>query len=245
MLQRTVTAVLDLLFPRRCAACDAAALQVPLPFCADCAATLQPVQPEHCCRRCAMPQAEHSNAIFRCRHCAAWPVELATVRAPLEYGGALAEAIIRLKWQARDDLAQPLATLLRPLLQSLLARSHIDVIVPVPLHPTRVRERGYNQAWLLAEAALAGLPRSQRPPLRPDLLLRLRPDPPTRNARHSERIRRTGDAFTAPQPRRLTGQRVLLIDDVVTSGATLSACARALHYAGAPHIQALTLARTT
>lgn len=190
----------------------------------------------------ALP-AESVRRVASCRHCRAWPAELAAVHAPFEYGGALAEALVRLKWQARDDLAQPLATLLRPLLHPLLRRC--DVVVPVPLHPLRMRQRGFNQAQLLAHAAMSELPPPQRPSLCPDLLQRLRPDPPTRHATRAERTRRTHAAFTAPRPPLLAGQRVLLFDDVVTTGATLSACAIALHRAGATHIEALTLARTT
>lgn len=187
--------------------------------------------------------AQPIGHVFHCRQCRSWPAELAAVHAPFEYGGALAEALVRLKWQARDDLAQPLATLLRPLLRPLLRRC--DVVVPVPLHPLRMRQRGFNQAHLIAHEALAELPPSQRPSLCPDLLQRLRPDPPTRHATRAERTRRTQDAFTAPLPLLLARQRVLLFDDVVTTGATLSACAVALHRAGATHIEALTLARTT
>ena len=236
---------MDLLFSRRCSACEGPELAPDLPFCPACAATLQPVQPDHACRRCAMPleaSLEAGREVRRCRHCAAWPAELSSVRAPFEYGGALAEAIIALKWQARDDLAQPLARLWLPLFELRLAGC--DVVVPVPLHPLRLRERGYNQAHLLAQAGLAALPAALRPSLQPQLLQRHRPDPPTRHASQQERVRRTRDAFFAPQPRPLTGKRVLLIDDVVTTGATLSACALALHRAGARQVTALTLART-
>lgn len=163
--------------------------------------------------------------------------------APFEYGGALAEAIIRLKWGERDDLAQPLGELLQPLLGPLLLRC--DVVVPVPLHARRRRERGYNQACLLARAGLAGLSAQRRPALRPELLLRCRPDPATRHASQTERARLSEDAFAVPRSQRLTGQRVLLIDDVVTTGATLSACALALRRGGAAQVLALTLARTT
>lgn len=235
---------MDLLFPRRCAACEEPDLAPDLPFCVACAATLQPVQPDHACRRCAMPlevSVDTGTEVRRCRHCAAWPAELSSVRAPFEYGGALAEAIIALKWQARDDLAQPLARLWLPLFERRL--SGCDIVVPVPLHPLRLRERGYNQAHLLAQAGLATLPAALRPSLQPQLLQRHRPDPPTRHASQQERVRRTRDAFFAPQPRPLTGKRVLLIDDVVTTGATAMACATALRAAGAVRVETLALLR--
>ncbi len=181
-----------------------------------------------------------------CDHCEPWPDALSQLHAPFEYGGALADAIIRSKWQARFDLIDPLAGLLVPSLRPLLAC--IDRVVPVPLHGTRLRQRGYNQAALLAQAALfgCGVSRSRlRGLLVPDLLRRTRPDPPAKRATIRERRARTQGAFAVASAASLRGLRVLVVDDVVTTGATLMACAQALQAAGATSVVGLALARVT
>lgn len=181
-----------------------------------------------------------------CVRCEPWPDALSRLHAPLEYGGALADAIIRCKWQARVDLIDPLASLLVPSLRPLLAG--IDCVVPVPLHGTRLRQRGFNQATLLARAALQGCGLSRtavRGLLQPHILRRTRPDPPAKRARIAERQARTHGAFSVASAVSLRGRHVLILDDVVTTGATVLACAQALRAAGATHVDALALARVT
>jgi len=246
--QRALAACAELLFPSGCAACESPLAVATDGLCIECRATLQPLPLDQICRRCALPLDEEltrlrlgSQVLSVCRHCANWPDGLLRLWAPFEYGGALAEAIIRCKWQARFDLIAPLSRLLLPSLQAAIVGC--DAVVPVPLHGDRLRLRGYNQAARLAQAALAGLHPTLRRPLRPDWLLRLRPDPPARQATVAERQQRSHGAFAASPAARLRGLRLLLVDDVVTTGATLAACTQALRAAGAQSVVAVALAR--
>jgi ComF family protein len=153
------------------------------------------------------------------------------------YEGALREAILAFKYRGRSRLARWLGLLLKEHLERWPLP--LEALAPVPLHPRAERQRGYNQAGLLArEAAAAGRYR-----LVERGLVRRRPTPPqTRLASLAERRRNVEDAFAA-RGEGLQGLRLLLIDDVCTTGATLGACAAAARAAGATSVWGLTLAR--
>jgi ComF family protein len=160
-----------------------------------------------------------------------------SVAAPLLYGGELATAIRRLKFADRAELAPRLALLVRP----LMAQRPGALIVPVPLSPRRLRQRGYDQAALLARAA-----RPARGRVLQGLLRRVRDTPPVAHLPLAERARAVRGAF-AVRPAglgRLEGRDLVLFDDVVTTGATADACARALKQAGARRVDVIALART-
>src|SRR6266496_923789 len=135
--------LVSLIFPDRCPACDA--LTVHPRLCPRCAVSLYPTAPA--CPVCALPQLTE----LECSRCRLYPPPWRTVRAPYRYGGELATAIRRFKWggsggAGRPELARPLGSLLAP----ALADTAAEVIVPVPLHQDRVRERGFSQALALA-----------------------------------------------------------------------------------------------
>jgi ComF family protein len=147
------------------------------------------------------------------------------------------KAIHQFKYQGLKALAQPLAELLDNYWRALPPAC--DVVVPVPLHPRRQRQRGYNHSGLLARklGGLIGLPVME------GYLLRHRDTAPqARTAGAEERRENVAEAFLC-RDQRLEGKRILLIDDVCTTGATLDACARALRSAGAASVWGLTLAR--
>jgi ComF family protein len=121
----------------------------------------------------------------------------------------------------------------------LLNHSDADVVLPVPLHPVRERERGFNQAWLLADA----LARSWRIPTHRRALIRVRQTETQTHLDREERMANLRGAFAVRRPDAVAGRRVLLMDDVLTTGSTASECARILREAGARSVLVLTLAR--
>jgi ComF family protein len=154
-------------------------------------------------------------------------------RAIGSYEGALRSIVHALKYEGRRSLARPLADLMRERGAEVLAGS--DCLVPVPLHPTRRRARGFNQALDLARH----LGRPVRKALR-----RVRATPTQTGLPAAQRHRNVRDAFAmAPRTSSLSGATVVLVDDVSTTGATLEACARVLKAAGAREVRALMAAR--
>ena len=228
-LQRVASGALDLIFPARCATCDAPGES---PFCAICADTLVPLPAG--CPVCGVPQDDSLLPALkprRCPHCRAHPPSFCFATAPYLHGGALAEAIHRLKYEKREDLGPALSVLFEgcPVPRS-------DVLVPIPLHPRRLRQRGYDQARLLANGAGARF----RLPVAP-LLTRTRETGQQVGRDRAARERNLRGAFHAAS---LTGGlRICLIDDVLTTGATANAAAQALLSAGAARVEVRTLAR--
>jgi len=159
------------------------------------------------------------------------------------YEGPLATALLRFKWQGRDDLARPLGQLMVPLLAELI-QTH-DWLVPVPLHPQRLRRRGFNQATLLARESLRHCPTPRRLRLHPGLLTATRATAPAHRLGRLERLERTRSRFAvAPRAQaQIANRRIVLLDDVITTGATVTACAEALQIAGAVEVTAISLLR--
>lgn len=164
------------------------------------------------------------------------------------YGGALRAVILQLKFRPRERLGKRLGELLLPAWTALAEGHDSPIIVPVPLHPTRKRARGYNQADLLAE----GLVREVRKKsgtkvlqVEEGCLKRTRATAPQTGLSFAARRENVRGVFSATRPGLIRGRVVVLVDDVMTTGATLSACAAALKEAGAELVLGLTLARAT
>ncbi|GAC1622817.1 MAG: hypothetical protein PVS2B2_02610 [Candidatus Acidiferrum sp.] len=149
------------------------------------------------------------------------------------------QAILLLKFEPILPLGEWFADRLNEVVKSEVGGFTADVVVPVPLHPGRERERGYNQAGLIARP----LARKLRLPYRPILLVRNRPRPEKQLLSLEERWESVRGAFATQKGSRVDNLRVLLVDDVMTSGATLDACTRALREAGAKEVTGLTVAR--
>jgi ComF family protein len=171
-----------------------------------------------------------------CARCRTSPLQIDSIRSVFYFEGPLREAIHCFKYQGRTELAGPLGDLMA----AYWARRAIpaDVVVPVPLHPTRLRERGYNQAALLAREM------ADRVDIMVDecVLARRRATRPQVDLNAGQRRENVRDAFHCPGDT-LADKQVLLIDDVCTTGATLEACALALYAGGVRSVRALTLAR--
>lgn len=192
---------------------------------------------------CAACDAPTSNRRIFCGPCASSVVETSpssesSTFAAVEYGGAVATAIQRLKYQGRADLAEPLAHLLRASLRR--RKPQVDLVVPVPLHPRRLAERGYNQAVLLSRGVAEEL--GARPLLR--ALARSRYSAPQASLGKQDRATNLRGAFVVRSPDLLRGARVALVDDVLTTGATFEACRAALLEAGASSVCAVVVAIT-
>jgi len=185
------------------------------------------------CPRCGRPQPSG----ILCPGCVSWQAEIDGIRSPFQFDGVIRQAIHQLKYQNLRALVVPLAKLL----QGYLSTNPLpaEVLVPVPLHQKRLRERGYNQSSLLARE----LSKLINLPVVDNCLSRQRHAPPqARTSTVEERQRNIAGAF-ACRDYRLRDKQVLLIDDVSTSGATLDACAAALKAAGATSVWGLVMAR--
>jgi ComF family protein len=158
--------------------------------------------------------------------------------AGLVYGGAVAQAIVRLKYERRPDLARPLGDLLWRALEPHARELSRVVVVPVPLHPSRLADRGYNQSALIASRIAARLHAS----LCTRVLARVRDTPQQAALDRHDRLANLAGAFRVLRPERVCARDVLLVDDVRTTGATIDACAGALIDAGARSVRSAVVA---
>lgn len=235
--------VLDLFFPPRCQVCLAFNRSL---ICSTCAAGIRPVLPPYCelCGRPFDPQAKGGPL---CADCRQGQSHLDIARAVNVYDGPMREAIHRFKYARKRVLAGPLGAMMADYLRApehadeerIIRIDEIDVVCPVPLHPARIRERGFNQAELLARVVCQTL----GVPLDPSLLRRVRDTAPQVSLDRRQRAQNVRGAFNVPDRTAVEGRRMMLIDDLTTTGATLEECGRVLRRAGAASIAALTLAR--
>lgn len=236
LFEQAAGKALDVLVPPQCPLCDEI-VAVQGTFCAACFSTLRFIV-EPCCDQCGMP-FEYPLPVKICEQCELAPPHFARARAALRYDDGSRGLVLGLKYGNRMETASTLAPHMARIGARLLAET--DLVVPVPLHPRRLRARGYNQAVLLARA----LTRRTGHRMLPDALRRLVNTPPLADLTAEERAQTVGTAFAA-HPRHastLRGARVLLVDDVLTSGATANACADALTAAGAASVFVLAAAR--
>jgi len=219
---------LGFLFPQWCVGCGR---EVDF-ICKSCQQTLHKIMPP-LCPRCGQPQPTR----ILCPGCVGWQTQIDGIRSPFRFDGVIRQAIHQLKYRNLRALAVPLARLLHDFLVTNPIPG--EVLVPVPLHHKRLRERGYNQSELLAQE----LRRLTSLPVMNDCLVRQRHTPPqARTSTVDERRGNVADAF-ACRRQRLQEKQILLIDDVATTGATVNACAAALKAAGAASVWGLVLAR--
>lgn len=230
IIQQLSDFTLNLLYPPKCVACKDTSSN----FCAQCRTKINYIK-YPLCPTCGYPKSHQSEP---CRQCNHNPLShLTAIRsAALFEDDPLKLAIHKLKYKNLHSLASELAKLLEAcLLQHPLP---IDVIVPVPLHPSRHKERGYNQATVLAKS----LSRLIKKPVDDKTLKRRKKTRSQMTLKAADRQENVANAFVCLS-NRLEDKNILLIDDVCTTGATLDACAQALKFARAGNIYGLTLAR--
>lgn len=238
---RFVRQAVRMLCPVDCATCGAALTDEPTPlFCAGCWGAIAPLSPIRCAR-CDRPFASSAATRYSpthvCHSCDERPPSYTRAWTLYPYLPPLQEAICLFKYRGKVALAPALAQLMVDRLPSF---DSVDLIMPVPLHPDRLREREFNQSLLLADriARRLGLPLSYTN------LLRIAPAPAQTTLSRKGRLRNLRGAFAVLRPDAIAGKRILLVDDVFTTGATVNECAKTLRKAGAGDVFALTLART-
>lgn len=229
--------VLHWVFPLTCHHCaEDLAEGDPGPLCPDCREAVRFV-PDLRCRRCGVPLPYGGAFCRRCRGLKAGACRL--LRAAVLYGPEVRSLVHAFKYEARRHLARPLGSWMAGSWRRHPELHCAEVLVPVPLHPQRARERGFNQA---AELALMLSNEAGAPVL--DALRRVRATLPQYELGRGERQRNVSEAFACALPA-VRGRKVLLVDDLATTGWTLEECARALRAAGAAEVSAFVLARQT
>lgn len=223
---------LDFALPPRCGGC-AAIISEPHSFCADCWSRLDFLG-NGGCSACGLPL--EATDTDRCAACLARPPRIARTRAAVAYDDLSRGLAIRLKYGRKIALARTMARFMTPLLPP---DADAALLVPVPLHRGRIWQRGFNQSVLLAREI--GRMRGLRTD--PWLLRRVRSTPPLKGLSAAQRKKVVAGAFSVAKGLDLHGQRIILIDDVLTTGSTAEACARTLQKAGAERVELVAWAR--
>jgi ComF family protein len=237
--------LINFIYPPRCASCDdrlgvAAVVRI----CKSCMGLIERI-PEPICQVCGIPLQHPENVrTERCRACGESPPHFGRARAVARYRPGISEdgqvvpSIIRRHKYGRDQsLSRALAECLGGRLP--LNGNDYDLVIPVPLHHRRLRWRGFNQAALFGLA----IARKMGCTLDVTTLTRVRDTPPQTAQDSNQRRQNVRGAFAVKRPNRIANRRLLLVDDVMTTGATLDECARTLLAAGARTVDVLTLAR--
>lgn len=237
LLKTAFKPALDLLLPPLCLSCGGMAGN-PHGFCAACWGELHFITPP-VCAACGIPFDFEVDANALCGQCMSEKPVFTAARAALSYDDASRAVILPFKNRDRTDYVPAFTRLMHSAGKNLLDAS--DVIVPVPLHPLRLFTRRYNQAAMLA----LGLGKLSKKPVRLDALMRLKATKSQGHLHRSQRKANVARAFALhPRARKsMEGQAVLLVDDVLTTGATANACAKTLLDAGAKEVRVLALAR--
>ena len=232
-------ALLDLLFPPLCHVCK---VFIPkageLLICAGCLEKITFLATP-LCTVCGIPFGTENGLDHVCGVCLKHP-PFHICRSATLFAGPVQELIHRFKYGHRVQLSQPLGILTARALATFGGAAAPELIVPVPLHRKRLRERGYNQSQLIG----AVLAQRWGAPLELGNLRRIRWTEPQTSMDASQRRENVSGAFAVREPRRVEGKRVLLVDDVLTTGSTIRACAEALREAGAEAICVVTVARS-
>ena len=235
LLAAPLRTVIDLVLPPRCPACRVI-VDGDGRFCADCWRGLAFITAPQCAR-CGTPFDHDRGPGAECGACLAQPPRFTSARAALAYGGPARSVLLALKHGDRLYLAAMMADHMTRVAGPVLVPGAL--LVPVPLHRWRLWRRGFNQAALLAQA----LARQSGADIDLTALVRVRATPPSVGMGRAARAANVRGAFRVVAPARIRGRDIILVDDVLTTGATVDACARHLRRAGARSIHVLTFAR--
>lgn len=230
--------ILNFLFPPLCHIChsyisDADAIQI----CPKCRETFTAIKSPYC-TVCGIPFNCHGDNHI-CGVCTIEPPKFDSACAAYTYHGGIKELLHNYKYTPKPQLRKPLGLLLVDKLTEYVHQIHPDLILPVPLHKKRLRQRGFNQAILLGEI----LSKQWHLPLERNLLQRIRYTKPQVTLSAVERRTNVNGAFAVKNSVPLSGKKIVLLDDVFTTGSTLNECAKALKSAGAIEVHCITVAR--
>ena len=232
-------ALVDFFFPPRCPFCgENRQDQAPAEVCSSCFRQIRKTAHPRC-PRCGMGFTSDFGEDHLCSDCLTGPGYFTKARALVHYEGIMPEIISRFKYRGDTRLAKSLGDLLAGYEDADFSFRDYLLVVPVPLHPRRLRRRGFNQSLLLARR----LSRRYSLPLDFTALRRIRPTAPQTELSAAERRKNIRDAFAVFPVQAVTEKAILLIDDVFTTGATVEECAKVLLKAGANRVDVLTLAR--
>jgi ComF family protein len=239
-------AFLDLVFPPKCPVCDAPldSIDEELPgrtyrLCPSCLSGIVRIRHPFC-QLCGMPFKSEAVSDHLCGECLTSKRYFVRARSLCVYGGTLLEAIHLFKYNGNFHLALPLGQMLADSVEKLLGIDSVDILLPVPLHTRRLKERGFNQAVLLAKP----LSKRYNIPLVTSVLKRSRWTAPQVNLDRRVRRKNVRGSFMVSNSSFLSGKNILLLDDVYTTGATINECGKTLLRAGAKEVYVLTLARS-
>ncbi len=204
------------------------------PFCRVCGKHL-PAPPE---TNEATGPAKTQNLAFICKDCQTFSYFFRTAHSVCIYDGIIKECIHLFKYKGKLSLVKPLGKLMIDFVHNFLDMKKIDLIIPVPLHSTKQRQRQFNQAQALAKSLSYAF--SKR--LQDKLFIKIKPGPAQVNLSRRERIKNVQGSFKIKNVRLLENKNILLVDDVLTTGATVNECARTLLEGGANRVDVFTLA---
>jgi ComF family protein len=231
--------LLDILFPPLCHVCKCFIPDAgPIHLCRACSEKISPVC-SPMCTVCGVPFRTEQGIDHVCSSCTVTSRPFVSARAAVLFDGPAQKLIHRLKYGNKVHLSRPLGLMTARYLSSFAAECGAELIVPVPLHPRRLRQRGFNQALLLADFLTKGwhIPTSR------NNLRRIRWTEPQIHLSGDDRVKNVRDAFAVKDPVLFEGKRLLLVDDVYTTGSTVAECAKVLKRSGAGKIHVATVAR--
>ncbi len=232
--------LLDFILPTSCAYCGSRLGESPIPFfCSSCWADFTLLQGPVC--SCCGKPFESPEALTHSpdHECGTCRLNRPFFDQSLSVGyfeGSLREAIHQFKYRPCRALGKPLGQWMQSNIRLI---SNIDLFIPVPLHAKRLKKRGFNQSLLLA----LQINKEYKIPISYDNLVRIKPTKPQVDLSSDDRVKNVADAFTVQNSALIKEKKIILVDDVLTTGATMNECARVLKDAGAGQVTALTLAR--